>query len=86
MMSLTNIVKENGVNRYAEFAAEDTNPYDYYPTGRSRWLVNEGICQLKGLVEYRMSLTDCMANDGSYYDFTCTDGTCNPMSQRCDLG
>lgn len=33
-----------------------------------------------------MSLTNCMYNDGSGYDFTCTDGTCILMDKRCDLG
>ena len=31
----------------AEFFASDENPYDYWPTGRSRWRINAGICQLK---------------------------------------
>ena len=31
----------------AEFFANDENPYDYWPTGRSRWRINAGICQLK---------------------------------------
>ena len=31
----------------AEFFANDENPYDYWPTGRSKWRINAGICQLK---------------------------------------
>jgi len=73
------------VDRYAEFFADDSNPYDYFPTGRSEWSVNEGICQMKGGVIYKMSLTNCMYNDGSGYDFTCTDGTCVNMDKRCNL-
>jgi len=73
------------IERYAEFAAADDNPYQYYPTGRSTWLINEGVCQKKGLVPYKMSLTNCMFNDGSGYDFTCTDGTCVNMDKRCNL-
>lgn len=72
-------------DKYAEFFADDTNPYTYYPTGRTTWLVNEGICKKKGLVPYELSLTNCMANDGSSYDFTCTDGTCVGMEKRCNL-
>jgi len=72
-------------DRYAEFFADDTNPYTYYPTGRTKWFINEGICQKKGLVPYKMSLTNCIYNDGSGYDFTCTDGTCVNMDMRCNL-
>jgi len=71
--------------RYAEFFADDTNPYTYYPTGRTTWFVNEGICQRKGLVPYKMSLTNCIYNDGSGFDFTCVDGTCVLMDKRCNL-
>ena len=73
------------IERYAEFFADDTNPYTYYPTGRTTWYVNEGICQRKGLVPYGMSLTNCIYNDGSGYDFTCADGTCITMDKRCNL-
>jgi len=73
------------LKKYAEFFAEDSNPYDYWPTGRSTWLVNEGICQMSGLVPRKMTLTDCIDNDTGENDFTCTDGTCVPMEQRCDL-
>ena len=30
----------------AEFFATDENPYDYWPTGRSKWKIYAGICQL----------------------------------------
>ena len=30
----------------------------------------------------QMTLTNCMYNDGSGYDFTCTDGTCVNMDKR----
>ena len=73
------------IARYAEFAAEDSNPYDYFPTGRSTWFVNQGICQLSGLQVYSMSLSNCIFNDGSGYDFTCTDGSCVDIRKRCDL-
>ena len=35
--------------KYAEFFATDENPYDYWPTGRSRWQINSGICQLQNV-------------------------------------
>ena len=73
------------LQRYAEFFADDANPYSYYPTGRSTWKINSGICQLRDNVDYKMSLTNCIANDGSGYDFTCTDGTCVGMDKRCNL-
>ena len=28
-------------NKYAEFFANEENPYDYWPTGRSVWNINE---------------------------------------------
>ena len=60
------------LQRYAEFFADDANPYSYYPTGRSTWKINAGICQLRDNVDYKMSLTDCIMNDGTGYEFTCT--------------
>ena len=33
----------------------------------------------------RLTLTDCIDNDSGITDFTCNDGTCIPMIQRCDL-
>ncbi|XP_023337222.1 uncharacterized protein LOC111708162 isoform X2 [Eurytemora carolleeae] len=71
--------------KYAEFAASDEDPYQYFPTGRSDWVINEGICAMKKGTEYKMTLTNCMYNDGSGYDFTCTDGTCVNMDKRCNL-
>lgn len=73
------------IHKYAEFFAEDSNPYDYWPTGRSTWIVHEGICHLHGHVPRKMTLTNCVDNLTGDNDFTCTDGTCVPMSQRCDL-
>ena len=71
--------------RYAEFFADSGNPYSYFPTGRSLWKVHSGICQLQDNAEHKMSLTNCIYNDGSGYDFTCTDGTCVSMDKRCNL-
>lgn len=73
------------VDRYAEFFADDSNAYDYWPTGRSTWNVNEGICRLSGLVPHKLSLTNCVEGSDGGNDFTCSDGTCVPMLERCDL-
>ena len=47
--------------------------------------MNSGICQLKDNAEHKLSLTNCIYNDGSGYDFTCRDGTCVGMDKRCNL-
>ena len=73
------------IEKYAEFPTEESNPYDYFPTGRSDWVVNSGICQLSDRAHHVMTLTNCVYNDGTGYDFTCTDGTCIPMDERCNL-
>lgn len=73
------------LDKYAEFYAEDSNPYDYFPTGRSLWFVNQGICQLDNNAKYKMTLSNCIFNDGTGYDYTCTDGTCISINKRCDL-
>ena len=64
----------------AEFFANDENPYDYWPTGRSKWTINAGICQLTN-VQKKLTLTDCIDNLSGITDFTCSDGTCVPMRQ-----
>ena len=33
--------------KYADLPADDTNPYAYYPLGRLKWKVYDGICQLE---------------------------------------
>jgi len=73
------------LDKYAEFFAEDSNPYDYWPTGRSTWNVNEGICQMSGKEPHKMTLTNCIDSMTGDNDFTCNDGTCVPMLERCDL-
>ena len=37
------------------------------------------------MVSRKMTLTDCIDNLTGDNDFTCDDGTCVPMQQRCDL-
>ena len=72
-------------SRYADYLAEDQDdPNGFYPTGRSKWTVAEGICQLKD-AERPLSLSNCIWNNGSGYDFTCSTGRCIPIGKRCDL-
>jgi len=70
--------------KYATFAADDTRSYTFYPTGRTSWKINSGICRLSGGEERRLSLTNCVL-DGGRTDFTCRDGTCIPINSLCDL-
>jgi len=67
----------------ATFRADDTRSYSFYPTGRTNWRVNTGICQLQDS-DRRLSLTNCVL-EGGKTDFTCRDGTCIPINQLCDL-
>ena len=71
-------------SKYATFAADDTRSYTFYPTGRTSWKINSGICRLSGGEERRLSLTNCVL-DGGRIDFTCRDGTCIPINSLCDL-
>ena len=34
--------------KYADLPADDTNPYAYYPLGRLKWRIYDGICQMEG--------------------------------------
>jgi len=70
--------------KYATFAADDTRSYTFYPTGRTSWKINSGICRLAGGEERRLSLTNCVLDNGRT-DFTCRDGTCIPINNLCDL-
>ena len=71
--------------KYAEFFADSQNPYSFWPTGRTTWIVNSGICRLHHHHPHKMTLTNCIDNKSGETSFTCTDGTCIPMEQRCDL-
>jgi len=71
-------------SKYATFAADDTRSYTFYPTGRTTWKINSGICRLSDGEERRLSLTNCVLEDGRT-DFTCRDGTCIPINSLCDL-
>jgi hypothetical protein len=71
--------------RYADYLVEDDNdPNAFFPTGRSMWRVKDGVCQLKDSPR-ALSLSNCIWNNGSGYDFTCATGRCIPIGQRCDL-
>ena len=41
------------------------------------WKINNGICQLDGLVPHMLTLTTCEGGE----QFTCDDGTCVRMNQ-----
>merc|ERR1719445_571552 len=69
--------------KYATFQADDTRSYTFYPTGRTTWTVNTGICRLNN-ADRRLSLTNCVKPDGTT-DFTCRDGTCVEINKLCDL-
>ena len=71
-------------NRYAFYESSDTDPFQFYPTGRGAWKVNSGICRLSNGAERRLSLTNCVTGDGKT-DFTCRDGTCISIDDLCDL-
>ena len=32
--------------KYADLPADDTDPYAYYPLGRLKWRIYDGICQM----------------------------------------
>ena len=36
------------VEKYADLPADDTNPYSFFPLGRLKWRIYDGICQMEG--------------------------------------
>jgi len=69
------------VERFAELAADDSVPRAFYPLGRNKWQVSSGICQLENNVRHQLTLTNCEGG----MEFTCDDGTCVRINQRCNL-
>ena len=49
-----------------------------YPIGRHNWSLDDRLCDINAPT--MLTLTACGEDQ-----FTCTDGTCQPLSNRCDL-
>ena len=50
-----------------------------YPIGRKVWTFDDRLCEIDN-APTNLTLTSCAENE-----FTCTDGTCQPLVNRCDL-
>lgn len=48
------------------------------PVGRKKWTINDRYCG--GQTTKLLTLTKCSEDE-----FTCNDGSCQPLSTRCDL-
>ena len=70
--------------KYAKFSADISNSWTFYPTGRHTWKVNSGICKLSEGAKHKLSITNCILENGRT-DYTCADGTCLPIEKLCDL-
>ena len=66
--------------KYADLTADDTDPFAYYPLGRLNWKIQDGICQMSDGAIRSLTLTTCFPNK-----FTCDDGSCVRINQRCNL-
>ena len=66
--------------KYADLTADDTDPFAYYPLGRLNWKIEDGICQMSEGAVRSLTLTTCFPNK-----FTCDDGSCVRINQRCNL-
>ena len=66
--------------KYAELPADDTDPYAFYPLGRLNWKIFDGICQMSAGASRSLTLTTCFPDK-----FTCDDGSCVRINQRCNL-
>lgn len=51
-----------------------------YPFGTNTWVLGSKVCRLP--TGTRVNLTLSVCGEG---EFTCSDGTCVRLSQRCDL-
>ncbi len=62
-------------------ASYESSKVDFkYPIGRKSWKFNDGLCGEKNRSEIALTLSSCKSEE-----FTCTDGTCQPLDVRCDL-
>ena len=50
-----------------------------YPIGRKIWRFDDRLCDINE-ADTMLTLTACSEDE-----FTCTDGTCQPLAHRCDL-
>ena len=54
--------------KYADLPADDTDPYAYYPLGRLKWRIFDGICQMsEGGCQCRSTIEVCI---GIMHDHT----------------
>ena len=51
---------------------------DGLPVGRKYWITSERFCE--GDKRQQLTLTKCSEDE-----FTCNDGSCQPLENRCDL-
>jgi len=51
----------------------------FWPVGRHQWLIQDGVCGSDNHTR-NLTLTSCSSSSS----LTCSDGTCRPISNRCD--
>lgn len=67
---------------HLRYAAEGFLPDETlkeYPIGRKSWKIDDRLCEYQD-ADVTLTLTACGEDE-----FTCTDGTCQPLNNRCDL-
>lgn len=62
-----------------QFHAEGFLLDENYPSGRKLWNVTDPMCDIYNK-EMMLTLTACKE-----HEFTCDDGSCVPLENRCDL-
>ena len=65
--------------RYSAEGYQDDETKKEYPIGRKNWLLDDRLCEISQ-EKTMLTLTACREDQ-----FTCTDGTCQPLRNRCDL-
>ena len=69
------------MNNVTNISVAEMVPAHYdYPVGRQRWLLHYPVCGRKPGTVWDFLLTACKDDQ-----FTCDDGTCVVLSQRCNL-